>query len=35
MQQVGAPDTAAKAFPLLFLLVGHWLQKVRYKFVFD
>jgi len=24
-----------KALLQLFLLAGHWLQKVRYKFVFD
>jgi len=37
MQQIGAPKTAAKSVTPTVFTCGHWLwlQKVRYKFLFD
>jgi len=36
MQQAGAPKTAAKSVTPIVFTCGHWwLQKVRYKLLFD
>jgi len=34
MEQAGEPKTAAKSVTPIVFTCGHWLQKVRCKFVF-